>query len=214
MAAPPGAEPPPPAGPAIGQARSSPGRRHGTSEGQRIVQELDIQEMDTQELDTWDEGALSGRHRAPAPAARRASLRLAVAAVSVLVATGLGAVTADVVGLTDSGGSSQGAPPQPIAQDREDEPGPGRTTDLSAAQQLLPPVPDAAPAAPSPELRPQAPADAAASAPDADPSPASVVTVRKGNSCPEVGQTGVTERGEAAVCTASPGKGPDKWRVA
>ena len=103
MAAPPGAEPPPPAGPAIGQARSSPGRRHGTSEGQRIVQELDIQEMDTQELDTWDEGALSGRHRAPAPAARRASLRLAVAAVSVLVATGLGAVTADLVGLTDSG---------------------------------------------------------------------------------------------------------------
>jgi hypothetical protein len=181
---------------------------------QRIVQELDIQEMDTQELDTWDESALSGRHRAPASAARRTARRLALAALSVLVVTGLGAVTADLVGLSGSGGSSQGGPPQPIPQDREDEPRPGRTTDLSAAQVLPSPGPDAVSAAPSPELQPQAPADASASAPDADPSPASVVTVRKGNSCPAVGQTGVTERGEAAVCTASPGKGPDKWRVA
>jgi hypothetical protein len=103
---------------------------------QRIVQELDIQEMDTRELDNWDEAALSGRHRAPASAARRAVLRLALAALSVLVVTGLGAVTADLVGLTDSGTSSQGRPPLPIPQDREDEPRPGRTGEIAAVEAL------------------------------------------------------------------------------
>jgi hypothetical protein len=179
---------------------------------QRIVQELGIQEMDTQELDNWDESALSGRHRAPASAARRTTRRLALAALSVLVVTGLGAVTADLVGLSDSVGSSQGGPPPRIPQDREVEPRPGRTSDLTAVQGLTSPETAAVSAVPSPELQPQAPVDVSASA--KAPATPSVVTVRKGDSCPAVGRTAVTERGEVAVCTASPGKGPDKWRLA
>ena len=176
------------------------------------MQELDIQEMDTRELDNWDEAALSGRHRAPASAARRAVLRLALAALSVLVVTGLGAVTADLVGLTDSGTSSQGGPPPRIPQDREAEPRAGVTTDLTAVEGTSSPETASLAAAPSPELPRSAPVEASASA--EAPAPASVATVRKGDSCPAVGRTALTDRGEVAVCTASPGKGPDRWRVA
>ena len=176
------------------------------------MQELDIQEMDTQELDTWDENALPGRHRAPASAARRTARRLALAALSVLVVTALGTVTADLVGLSDSVASSQGGPPPRVPQDREVEPRPGLTSDLTAVQDLTSPETAAVSAVPSPELPPPAPVDVSASAkPPATPS---VVTVRKGDSCPAVGRTAVTDRGEVAVCTASPGKGPDKWRLA
>jgi|1186.fasta_scaffold110476_2 hypothetical protein len=229
MAASPGAGPPP-VGPADGVARSSPRRRRTASwrsEGHPIVQELDVRELDPDVLDTEvldvavgdtsDEGVPSGRHRAPASAARRTSVRLGLAALGVLVATGLGAVTADLVGLRDSGGSSPGLPLPRVAQQRDGRPGPGRTTDLTAVPAPPSAESDVLPAAPSAELQPEAAPAGDTWAPTADagsPSAASVVMVRKGDSCPAVGQTGVTARGEAAVCTASPGKGPSKWRVA
>jgi hypothetical protein len=181
-----------------------------SSEGQRIVQELD----------TSDEDAFPGRHRAPASVVRKVSARLGMAALGVLLATGLGVGTADVLGL--SGGVQATAEAVPLRQvpvDRDVEPRPGRTVDLSAPPVLPPeasPV-EELPADPSPE-RPApaaaaAPADEPAAAPR-EPSPAPVRTVRTGDSCPTVGRTGVTGKGDAAVCTASPGNGPNKWRVA
>jgi hypothetical protein len=174
-----------------------------------------VQELDTQELDLADEEASSGRHRAPASAARKVALRLALAAVGVLLASGFGAVAADLVGLTDLGLPSQGAFPQPVPQDREEEPRPGRATGLIVGD--VSPAPESAAPSPDVQLRDASAADAPA--PESDPvtppvPPASVPTVRTGDSCPAVGQTGVTARGDAAVCTASPGHGPDKWRVA
>lgn len=173
---------------------------------------LDTEALDTEVLDTSDEETSPGRHRAPASAARRVVLRLVLAALGVLLASGLGAVAADLGGLSDLGLPSQDAPRRLVPQDREDEPRPQLAT--HAGEEL--PAPESA--APSPELRAVdavTAADAPAPPPSAQPpSPAPLPTVRTGDSCPAVGQTGVTARGDAAVCTASPGHGPNKWRAA
>jgi hypothetical protein len=98
----------------------------------------------------------------------------------------------------------------------EEEPRPGRTIDLTARPALSTPQPDAPPAEPSPEPPPApalAPADQPSPAADA-PAPAPVRTVRTGGSCRDVGQTATTDRGKAAVCTASPGNGRSKWHAA
>ena len=44
---------------------------------------LDTEALDTEALDTENDGAGSGRHRAPASTARRVSLRLALAALGL-----------------------------------------------------------------------------------------------------------------------------------
>jgi hypothetical protein len=79
-----------------------------------------------------------------------------------------------------------------------------------------PPQPQDLPADPTPQGTPAAAARAPAeqSTPAADaPAPAPVHTVRAGASCPAVGQTATTKRGGSAVCTASRGNGPNKWRA-
>jgi hypothetical protein len=175
------------------------------SKGQRIVQELDPS----------DDEALPGRHRAPASAVRRLSVRLGVAALGVILATGLGSVTADVLGLTEVGQTTaQGAPPRVIPPSPEEEPRPGRTVDLSTRPSIPAPQPDVVPAEPE-QSPPSAATAASARPPVADaPAPAPVRTVRTGDSCATVGQTATTTRGAAAVCTASRGNGPNKWRAA
>jgi hypothetical protein len=202
------------------------------------VQELDVHELDTQELDTTgsdttgsdttgldttqldtlepdtaDDGS-SGRHRAPASTARRVSFRLALAALGVLLATGLGALAADLVGLTDTGPSSLGAPLPIVARNPVDEPRPARTTGLTTGQVPSDPGADVPLADPSPALQPRAADDSAPTQAAVTPSPVTVPTVRTGSPCAAVGQRGVTARGDAVVCTASPGKGPNKWRAA
>jgi hypothetical protein len=182
-----------------------------SSEGQRIVEELGRS----------DEDAVPGRHRAPASVRRRVAVGLGVAAFGVVGAIGLGLTTADVLGLSETGQAEQGAARE-ILPSREEEPRAGRTIDLTGRPAVPPaaPQPAAAPADPSPGqpslAAAAAPADEPAPAADAAraPSPAPVRAVRTGDSCPAVGRTGVTGKGDAAVCTASRGNGPNKWRVA
>ncbi len=184
-----------------------------SSKGQRIVEEVGRS----------DEDAAPGRHRAPASVRQRAFVGLGAAALFIVVATGLGVTTADVLGLSATGqaASEEGALRQ-ILPSREEEPRPGRTIDLTARPAVSPAVPqtDAVPAEPAPEQPSLAAAAARADepAPAVDAgraaSPAPVRTVRTGDSCSAVGRTGVTGKGEVAVCTASPGNGPNKWRVA
>lgn len=177
------------------------------SEGQRIVHELA----------TSDEDAFPGRHRAPASAVRSLSVRMGIAALGILVATGLGAATADVLGLSDAAQmASQGSSPQGISPVPEEEPRPGRTTGL-ATRSAVPMPPEDLSVDPAPQSPPADAATAAAGRPApvaGPPAPAPVRTVRTGDSCSAVGQTATTRRGDAAVCTASPGNGPNKWRAA
>jgi hypothetical protein len=192
-----------------GREITAPGRQN--SEGQHIVEELGRS----------DEDAVSGRHRAPASVRRRVAVGLGVAAFAVVAAIGLGLTTADALGLSETEQAEQGAVRE-ILPSRQEEPRAGRTIDLTDRPAVPPAAPeaDAAPADPSPEP----PAHAAAATPADEPapaagaaraaSPAPVRTVRTGDSCPAVGRTGVTSKGNAAVCTASPGNGPNKWRVA
>jgi hypothetical protein len=179
------------------------------NEGQRIVEELDRS----------DEDAAPGRHRAPTTVRRRVFVGLGAAALCIVVATGLGLTTADVLGLTGTGqaASAEGAVRE-ILPSPEGEPRAGRAIDLTGRPAVPPAAPqaDAAPADPPPG-RPSV----AAAAPAADePAPvaraarAPVQTVRTGDTCPTVGRAGVTGKGDAAVCTASPGNGPNKWRLA
>jgi hypothetical protein len=178
-------------------------RRRRSGEGQRIVQELD----------TSDEDAFPGRHRAPASAVRRLSVRLVIAALGILVATGLGAATADLLGLSHvRQATSEGSPPRGIPQSPEEEPRAGRTT----RPVVHPPQPQDLPDDPTSQGPPASAARAPAEQPTpaADPpAPAPVHTVRTGTSCPAVGQMATTKRGGAAVCTASRGNGPNKWRA-
>jgi hypothetical protein len=176
-----------------------------------------------EELDRSDEDAVPGRHRAPATVRRRVFVGLGTAALCIVVATGLGLTTADVLGLTGAGqaASEEGAVREILAS-REEEPRAGRAIDLTGRPAVPPAAPqaDAAPAHPSPGqpslAAAAAPADEPAAAAGAAraPSPAPVRKVRTGDTCPAVGRTGVTGKGDAAVCTASPGNGPNKWRVA
>ena len=169
-----------------------------------------------QELDTPDQDDLPGRHRAPGSAGGRVSLRLCRAALSVLLVAGLGVATADVLGLTDLGQPAAEAwPQQRIPSTPEEEPRPGRTIDLSDRPAPADPEPAVPPAEPSPEGEPAvAVAPVQRAAPASQPPPAPVARVRTGDVCPVVGRTAVTGRGDAAVCTASPGNGPNKWRAA
>ena len=193
------------------------------------MQTLDTSEMnlDTSEialhsseidLDTSEEAVLPGRHRAPASVGRRMAVRLGIGALGVLLATGLGVGAADVLGLTGDVASEGAMRPFPVAPERD--PAFARTIDITATPALPTDEPPAEslPAEPSPEE----PAPAAAATPADEPAPAAVTgvkaspapTVRTGDSCSAVGRTGVTGKGEVAVCTPSPGNGPDKWRVA
>jgi hypothetical protein len=170
-----------------------------------------------QELDTSDEDAFPGRHRAPASALRWMATRLGIAALGVLLATGLGAVTADVLGLTDIGQvTSESGPPQGIPAVPETEPRPRSTIDLTTRPSPAAPSSDALPAEPELEDAPTAPATEPANTSTAarEPRPALVRTVRTGATCRTVGQAARTARGDVAVCTASPGNGPNKWRAA
>ncbi len=183
-----------------------------SNEGKRIVQELGRSE----------EGAGPGRHRALTSVRRRVAVVLGAAVLGIVVATGLGVVAADVVGLSGGGrAASEEGMARGILAAREEEPRAGRTVDLTARPPVPPAVPegDAPPAGPSPEqpfpAAAAAEADEPATPPGAGRAPASApVRVRTGDSCPAVGRTGVTGKGDAAVCTASPGNGPNKWRVA
>jgi hypothetical protein len=140
-------------------------------------------------------------------------LRLTIAALGVLIATGLGLATTDLLGLSEAETiASAGVSLRELSPSPEEQPGMGRTVDLDAGPVLPPRAPEADPPAAAPS--PQPPPPAAAEGADEPPSPAPVRTVEKGDVCPAVGRTGVTGKGEAAVCTASPGKGPNKWRVA
>lgn len=168
-----------------------------------------------QELDRPDEDPIPGRHRAPSSAAGLLSLRLGIAALGVLLATGLGAVTADVLGLTEvARGTAQAGPPRAIPPEPEEEPRARGTVEL-AARPALPPPPEVRPAEPSPEQPPPAaaPESPGRLSPAAD-APAPVGIVRTGESCPAIGRTAITDRGRTAVCTASRGNGPNKWRAA
>ena len=176
-----------------------------------------------QELGTSDEETFAGRHRAGA-SVPRSGVRLGLAALGVLVATGLGVVTADALGLSDAGNVvAVGDSLRELPPDPEEQPGMRRTVGLSAepapppaASQADAPPADP-PAAPPAETPPPDPDAGRAPSPDPDagraPSP-SPVRVRKGDSCSAVGRTAVTGRGAAAVCTASRGNGPNKWRAA
>ena len=166
-----------------------------------------------EELDTSDEDAVPGRHRAPASAVRNLSVRLGIAALGILVATGLGAATADLLGLSDARpATSEASPPRGVPQSPEEEPRAGRTT----RPVVHPPQPQDLPDDPTPQGTPaaaaQAPAEQSTPAADA-PTPTPVHRVRAGESCPAVGQTATTKRGGSAVCTASRGNGPNKWRA-
>ena len=168
-----------------------------------------------QELDTSDEDAFPGRHRAPA--IRWMATRLGIAALGILLAAGLGAVTADVLGLTDLGQvASESGPPQGIPAVRETEPRPRPTIDLATRPSPAAPSSDALPAEPELEEAPTAVATEPANTSTAarEPRPTPVRTVRTGDSCTTVGQAATTARGGVAVCTASPGNGPNKWRAA
>jgi hypothetical protein len=184
-------------------------RRPGTvlsSEGQHIVQELDTSGQD----------AFRGRRRAPSSAVRRMATRLGIAALGVLLATGLGAVTADVLGLTDLGQvASESGPRQGIPAVRETEPRPRPTMDLTTRPSPAAPSSDALPAEPELEDAPTAAATEPANTSTAarEPRRAPARTVRKGDTCPTVGQAATTARGDVAVCTASRGNGPNKWRA-
>jgi hypothetical protein len=175
-----------------------------------------------QELDLSDEEAFPGRHRAPASVARSAGVRLGLAALGVLLAIGLGVATADLLGLSEAGTvASQSVSLRELSPSPEEQPGMRRTVDLDAVPAFPPGAPeaDAAAADPSPQPPPSAAAEGADEPPSAShaappPSPAAVRTVRTGDSCPAVGRTAVTGKGEAAVCTASRGNGPNKWRAA
>ena len=171
-----------------------------------------------QELDTSDEDTFPGRHRAPASLARKATVRLGIAVLGVLVATGLGVVTADLLDLTRTWQvGSEGGSLSEIPLDREEEPRVGRAIDLTVGPPLADaPQPADLPVDPVSE-RPAPVAAAVEPAPASSggtASPAPVRRVRTGDTCPAVGRTGVTGKGDAAVCTASPGNGPNKWRVA
>jgi hypothetical protein len=146
---------------------------------------------------------------------------LGAAVLGIVVATGLGVTTADVLGLTGAGQvASQEGTARGILPAREEEPRAGRTIDLTARPPLPPAVPEVNPPSADPSAEQPSPvaaapgADEPATAPDAGPAPAPVRTVRTGDSCAAVGRTAVTGKGDAAVCTASPGNGPNKWRVA
>ena len=168
-----------------------------------------------QELDTSDEGVHPGRHRAPRSAVRRLSLRLGIAALGVLVAAGLGVGCADLLGLSDAVEvAAEASLPRGVAQAREEEPRPWRSTARPAVgtpQPEDPPV-DPAPEPPTAAVPPE-PAARPSPAPRA-PAAAPVRTVRTGGSCAAVGQTATTTHGGIAVCTASRGNGPNKWRAA
>jgi hypothetical protein len=189
------------------------------------VQTLDTSDMDLDtsdiDLDTSEEAVLPGRHRAPASVARKMAVRLGIGALGVLLATGLGAGAADVLGLTGDVASEGAMRPFPVAPERD--PGFARTIDVSAVPALPTDEPPAepVPADPSPEQ----PVLAAAAAPVDEPSsesstggkasPAPVRTVRTGDSCRVVGQTAVTGSVYAAVCTGNGnGNGKNKWRAA
>ena len=174
-----------------------------------------------QELGRSEEDATPGRHRAPASVRRRVAVVLGAVVFGIVVATGLGVTTADVLGLSGAGqaASEKGTAPG-ILPAREEEPRAGRTIDVTARPPLPPAVPEVNAPIVDPSAEQPSPAAAAAgagepaTAPDAGRAPAPVRTVRTGDSCPAVGRTGVTGKGDAAVCTASPGNGPNKWRVA
>jgi hypothetical protein len=166
-----------------------------------------------QELDTADDD-FPGRHRAPASVVRKLSVRLGLAALGVLLTVGLGAATADVLGLTEVGQLAAGDPLRAIPPATEEEPRAGRTVELPTRPALPAPRPDTQAPDPSPELPvAPAPADEPSPAPVAA-APAPVRTVRTGDSCRDVGQSATTDRGKPAVCTASRGNGPSKWRSA
>jgi hypothetical protein len=149
-------------------------------------------------------------------------VRLGLAALGVLVAIGLGLATADVLGLSTAGNAAaEGDSLRQLSPSPEEQPGMRRTVDLDAGPAVLPTAPEAvAPPADTSPPSPPVAASARVEAPTPDseveraPSPAPVRTVRRGDACQTVGRTAVTGKGEAAVCTASRGNGPNKWRAA
>ena len=163
-----------------------------SSEGQRIVQELD----------TSDEDANPGRHRAPASAVRSAWVRAGIAALAVLLTVGLGAATADVLGLTEVDPAIlQSAPPRVVPS--EAEPRAGRTVDLGTRPAPPSPQPEVVPAAPVAE-----PPTAAVARPDQLPAPEPLPVISTEHPC----QAGVTARGHGTDCLPSSGKGPKRRR--
>jgi hypothetical protein len=175
-----------------------------------------------QEFDPPEEDAVPARHRAAGSVAGKASVRLGIAALGVLLTTGLGVVTADVLGLNEVGEeASEGSSLRPFPVAADEEPRPRGTVDVPARP--APPPVEPPVESPPADQSGERPARAAAAAPADAPPPASaggggapppVRTVRTGASCPVVGQTAVTNRGTAAVCTASRGNGRNKWRGA
>ena len=175
-----------------------------SSEGQRIVQELD----------TSDADASPGRHRATAPPARRMSVRLGLAALGVLLAGGLGVVTADALGLTEVGHATVAdGPARVVPTDAAGEPRAGRTIDLHSRPSLPAPRPEAVgPVSPPEQPSPVTAVQAAPAPPLPDPArqPAPVRTVRTGDPCAAVGQTAITDRGSTAVLHGVAGQGADQ----
>ena len=188
------------------------------------MHELDTADLDSPDLDTGDEDRPDGgRHRtAPSPR-RRAVARLALGASAVLVAAGVGVLSADVAGLT--GPTPTGAEELPMPQLSSQLPADptfGQTVDISAAPSspgeessaaVIEPGPAAAVADPSP-VAPAAPPAAQPPPAPRPPQPASVPTVRPGDSCPTPGANGVTASGKPTVCTSRPRDGRTRWRVA
>jgi hypothetical protein len=150
-------------------------------------------------------------------------VRLGVASLGMLLVTGLGAATVDLLGWSDARSvASDGSRPKGIPQSPEEEPRPLRTprpAGTTPQPQDLPvdPAPQGPPAAAtapaSPPAPPNRPEPVNRPAPAADP-PAPGRTVRTGAPCAAVGQTATTKRGDAAVCSPSRGNGPNKWRAA
>ncbi len=177
-----------------------------------------------QDLDTSDEDCPdTGRHRvAPSPR-RRAAVRMALGASAVLVAAGVGVLSADVAGLTGPTPSAAVELPMPqLSSQPPADPTFRRTVDISASttasgekssEAAIEAGSVAADAAPSPTAPPARPAPPPPPAPGA-PLPASVPTVRPGDSCSTVGANGVTASGKPMVCASRPQDGQARWRVA
>ena len=173
-----------------------------------------------QELDTWDGGRpLTGRHRATPSVTRRAAVRVAVAAVGLLVVLVGGRLATEGLGLTGTsdvplGGASAPSLPGHLQAD----PTFGRTIDITGTSTPPTQEPTAAAVAdhPGAELRPASsiiPEPQAALEPPPEPAPAPIPAVRPGDPCPAEGDTGVTRTGETTVCTATPGDGGHtRWR--
>jgi hypothetical protein len=207
--------------------------------GSQVTDRLDTLLVDLATDARWDAGSgrpdsigqevdpedgvhlLAGRHRAAPSPVGRAARTATWGSAGLLVAALLGWAAAAMLGLTGPADLASGAaglagafpvervdPADRTFERTVEVSGRGaRHSDETPTSAPGTPVDEPAPAS-GPVMRPSSPG------PSVVPAPTPIPVVSAGDPCPAEGDTGVTEAGRTAVCTASRGNGKTRWRHA